>query len=119
MACLQHNADVNAHLFRGGPGAVPVRQLDWMHPECLAISSTETAGPFGWTSDDKAELQKLDVILAADTVYDDDLTDAMFNCAKQLLGGAQGHMQHQWQGERWQHRHCCMMLNVGLSGCQH
>lgn len=98
-ACLQHNVDANANLFQAGPQTAIVRQLDWMHPHCLSSSATEASGPFGWTHKDRAQLQTLDVVLAADTVYDDDLTDAMFCCARLLLRGAQGHMQQRWQGE--------------------
>lgn len=96
---MQRNVDANAHLFRAGPQAALVRHLDWMQPSCLSSSATGDAGPFAWAPEDKAQLQSLDVILAADTVYDDDLTDAMADCAKILLKGAKGHMQHHWQGK--------------------
>ncbi|KAK9803737.1 hypothetical protein WJX73_009652 [Symbiochloris irregularis] len=94
----QRNVDANSHHFQAGSQTALVRQMDWLHPECLQSSAAETPGPFGWSPEDKDQLRTLDVILAADTVYDDDLTDAMFKCATLLLSGAQRHMRHQWQG---------------------
>jgi len=40
---------------------------------------------FAWTPDDVDELQRCDLILAADCVYDDDLTDAFFAALARVL----------------------------------
>ena len=73
--------------------AVHVRQLDWLDPPdwLLPAGTSDTASAphspgwersgasssgFSWQPGDLAELQQLDVVLAADCIYDDVLTQA-------------------------------------------
>lgn len=87
------------------PPTVPVRQLDWLEPPDWLLERPEPAdkgssrgssgfdtqppkqqgqpqqgGPaedrFAWRPEDVAALQQLDYLLAADSVYDDVLTEA-------------------------------------------
>ena len=90
----QHNVRANSYLFIASSAAA-VRHLDWTHT--FAQSATALPG-FEWTAEDRSELTHLDIIFAADVVYDDDLTDALLECAEGLLRGASKHMTQPWQG---------------------
>lgn len=70
--CLQ-NARQNA-AFLGPDGVerrLAVRRLDWRRP----FQAEETASRFAWAAADLAELDRTQVLLAADVLYDDDITD--------------------------------------------
>lgn len=96
-ACLQHNVSHNSHLFDAGPDAARVRALDWTKPTGLQHAPPSS---FCWSLADTDELGKVDIILAADVVYDEELTEALLGSAQQLLERAGPHMtQHTWQGE--------------------
>ncbi|XP_075421422.1 methyltransferase-like protein 22 isoform X2 [Ascaphus truei] len=56
-------------------GEVKVKELDWLRNEF----SSDTEAPYSWSEEEIAELyDHTTVILAADVVYDDDFTDALF-----------------------------------------
>ena len=91
---------------QAGPARVLVRQLDWLEPPAWLLERPEYAGRhsvssdptgggaqpakqqeqphqerpgvdcFAWRPEDVAALQQLDYLLAADSVYDDVLTEA-------------------------------------------
>ncbi|KAK9814145.1 hypothetical protein WJX72_001243 [[Myrmecia] bisecta] len=92
----QANVEANCHLFQQGPAVAPVRALDWTQgwpPTNTASSSCTSAGgsstgcssSYDWTPRDLQELSGLQVLLGADTVYDNDLTEAFVQTARQLL----------------------------------
>lgn len=64
-----------------------VRRLDWTQPPPWtqrALPASQTDG-FAWTSDDLADLRNASVVLVADCVYDDDLTDALWSMLEALF----------------------------------
>jgi hypothetical protein len=80
----------------GGPDALRVRRLDWLHPPdwlregggaCAAEPGP--ASQFMWTPEDTAQLDDLAYVVAADCVYEDHLTDAMMRSAAALLRRSQ------------------------------
>ncbi|XP_077526766.1 methyltransferase-like protein 22 [Haemaphysalis longicornis] len=57
------------------PAPAKVRCLDWTK----GLPETQTAtGSFGWSASERDEFLKAEVFLAADVVYDDGLTDGLF-----------------------------------------
>ncbi|KAK9851897.1 hypothetical protein WJX84_009162 [Apatococcus fuscideae] len=81
---LQANVTLNASLFRYRD-AVRVRCLDWFQG---VPSKEQDANPHGWGPEDLAALQQVEVLLAADVIYDDDLTAAFLHCACAILAQA-------------------------------
>lgn len=65
---------------------VYVRELDWVHPwppkVSLDLASQER---FSWSSSELEEVQKASMLLAADVIYCDDLTDAFFGILEKLM----------------------------------
>jgi predicted nicotinamide N-methyase len=72
-------------------GAVTVRWLDWANIDEESVHPA-FRGKFGWTPGEFDELCKtVNVILAADVVYDDDLTTALMRtCLSVLLRASKG-----------------------------
>jgi predicted nicotinamide N-methyase len=70
---------------------VKVRAIDWMDARWETSSSDgfqlrdAADGKFGWTQSEQHELQNVDVIVCADCVYDDDLTDALFRVLEKIM----------------------------------
>ncbi|XWS16362.1 hypothetical protein CRYUN_Cryun34aG0079300 [Craigia yunnanensis] len=68
------------------PDIVYVRELDWAHPwppkVSLDLASQER---FSWSSSELEEVQKASLLLAADVIYSDDLTDALFGILERLM----------------------------------
>ncbi|KAL4859497.1 Methyltransferase-like protein 22 [Chlorella vulgaris] len=111
LANTHQNAAINQ---QGIAATVHVRQLDWLDPpdwliqepgdRCQVLNLEDSCGraaqppasPGGsgaswcnWTEADLAVLRRLDVLLAADCVYDDRLTDAFMQTAVLLMRYAQ------------------------------
>lgn len=91
LSNCQLNADLNRAppKLDGGsraPASVLVRQLDWLDPPDWLLPPppagqqapphSDGGDPFAWRPEDLAALQRLDVLLAADCVYDDVLTES-------------------------------------------
>ncbi|XP_063962048.1 methyltransferase-like protein 22 isoform X1 [Lytechinus pictus] len=60
---------------------VIVRALDWMDSDI----QTDESIPFSWSQKDLQLLSDVDVIMAADVVYSNDLTDAFFTKLQHLM----------------------------------
>ncbi|BDA46151.1 probable methyltransferase-like protein 22 [Coccomyxa sp. Obi] len=97
----QRNVEANASVFRHGPGVALVRHLDLFHAvpsdpgnnpcakrhssNSCADADDEAQETFQWCPEDLADLADLQVILAADIIYDDDLTEAFMRCMESFL----------------------------------
>ncbi|XP_022720884.1 methyltransferase-like protein 22 isoform X2 [Durio zibethinus] len=83
---IQLNSGVLNH-----QGVVYVRELDWAHPwppkVSLDLASQER---FSWSSSEVEEVQKASLLLAADVIYSDDLTDALFGILERLMSQGSG-----------------------------
>ena len=59
-------------------------------PTCVApeyqlifiIDNTDSGSKYGWREDDKGDLQNAKLVIAADVIYDDELTDALFGALR-------------------------------------
>ncbi|XP_047266061.1 methyltransferase-like protein 22 isoform X4 [Capsicum annuum] len=79
------NVDLNAEIFHG-KASVHVRELDWK--DSWPPQETDTSpskGRYSWTQSETEELKKASLLLAADVIYSDDLTDAFFSILKKLM----------------------------------
>ncbi|KAA3455552.1 methyltransferase-like protein 22 isoform X2 [Gossypium australe] len=65
---------------------VYVRELDWTHPWPPKVSSDmATQERFSWSSSELEEVQKASLLLAADVIYSDDLTDVLFGILERIM----------------------------------
>ncbi|KAK8489154.1 hypothetical protein V6N13_015132 [Hibiscus sabdariffa] len=63
-----------------------VRELDWTHPWPPKFSSDLASQErFSWSSFEIEEVQKASLLLAADVIYSDDLTDALFGILDRIM----------------------------------
>nr|KAF6366642.1 methyltransferase like 22 [Pipistrellus kuhlii] len=75
LATCQRNVALNSHLTASGGRGVKVRELDWLKDDLC----TDPEVPFSWSEEDISDLYgHTTILLAAEVVYDDDLTDALF-----------------------------------------
>ena len=88
-AAMQANIRLNAHAFRTGQSAARAKRLDWQHGLPGSNSSSCTPGNsldgYAWSQEDLQTLASCDLIIAADVVYDDKMTDAFLDMTRQLL----------------------------------
>jgi len=105
LSLAQRNMKVNAHLqpLRGasaGVNNVRIRELDWLSGEASRLFSAKTApstsaspannNEFSWSSEaeELALLKSKEndvVVLVADCVYDEELTDSLFECLRAIF----------------------------------
>ncbi|XP_059459394.1 uncharacterized protein LOC132188844 isoform X3 [Corylus avellana] len=80
------NVDLNSELLNYR-AAVHIRELDWMSPWPPRVSAGETSlhKRYTWTFSEVEEVQGASVIVAADVIYSDDLTDAFFGVLERLM----------------------------------
>lgn len=81
----EKNVDLNAEIFHGKT-SVHVRELDWKNSWPPQEENTSPSkGRYWWTQSEIEELKKASLLLAADVIYSDDLTDAFFSILKKLM----------------------------------
>ncbi|KAK4428081.1 Methyltransferase-like protein 22 [Sesamum alatum] len=79
------NIHLNAGIFHH-KASVYVRELDWNHqwpPAVVENSPSEQS--YGWSVSEVEELRKASLLLAADVIYSDDLTDAFFRVLEVIM----------------------------------
>ncbi|GAB2293547.1 hypothetical protein Dimus_027754 [Dionaea muscipula] len=78
------NIELNLGLF-GRYSSVHVRELDWQEPWPPAYENNDGGKRYSWTSSEVEDANKASVLLAADVIYSDDLTDAFFCTIEKLM----------------------------------
>lgn len=88
--------------LNGVEAVARVRTLDWAQPvlpsedsqpstdchptdEPARSAEYHPTSPFAWSVEERAELRDCNLVLAADCVYCDDMTDALVACLHALL----------------------------------
>eukprot|EP00794_Sanderia_malayensis_P008726 gene8726-9657_t len=80
--CLELGSGVGMCSIIAGIDSVKVREINWLED---SYELTNCTGDFSWHYEDLVALENLDVILAADVIYDDHLTDAFFSTVMKLV----------------------------------
>lgn len=87
---ILNNCAKNAELNDGVlnyKAKVHVRELNWMNnwPPNLCTEVSESQARYSWTSSEVEEAESSSLLLAADVIYSDDLTDALFCTLQRLM----------------------------------
>ncbi|GAA0140618.1 methyltransferase [Lithospermum erythrorhizon] len=79
------NVNLNAGLFQP-TASVYVRELDWK-VSWPSLKNKDVSSPsrYGWNASDVEELQRATLLVAADVIYSDELTDAFFRTLAALM----------------------------------
>ncbi|GLU22190.1 hypothetical protein SLE2022_382830 [Rubroshorea leprosula] len=79
------NVEINAGVL-SCQASIYVRELDWLSPWLPNVSLDPSSQKrYSWTSIELEECQGASLLLAADVIYSDDLTDALFSTLEQLM----------------------------------
>ncbi|XP_030526157.1 methyltransferase-like protein 22 isoform X3 [Rhodamnia argentea] len=87
---ILNNCAKNAELNDGVlnyKATVHVRELNWVNywPPNVCTEVSESQARYSWTSSEVEEAESSSLILAADVIYSDDLTDALFCTLQRLM----------------------------------
>ncbi|PIN10816.1 hypothetical protein CDL12_16587 [Handroanthus impetiginosus] len=85
LANCAKNIHLNTGIFHC-KSSIYVRELDWNRPwppEVTENSPSEQS--YGWSTSEVEELQRASLLLAADVIYSDDLTDAFFSVLEVIM----------------------------------
>ncbi|KAI3855086.1 hypothetical protein MKX03_018480 [Papaver bracteatum] len=80
------NVHLNSEIFKEHATSVFVREVDWINswpPEVEQCDSSDES--FSWTPSEIGEAEGASLLLAADVIYNDDLTDALFGTLQKLM----------------------------------
>ncbi|XP_008328730.1 methyltransferase-like protein 22 [Cynoglossus semilaevis] len=81
LSMCERNVSVNRHMTKNGGGEVKVKQLDWLQYSLCTDADVD----FSWTEEEVADLyDNTHFIIAADVIYDEDLTDGLFRILYRL-----------------------------------
>ncbi|PSS07441.1 Methyltransferase-like protein [Actinidia chinensis var. chinensis] len=79
------NVRLNLEMFHS-QASVHVRDLNWNDSwPTKVVENSASQERYGWTREEVEELQRASLIVAADVIYSDDLTDAFFNTLEKLM----------------------------------
>ncbi|XP_043700904.1 methyltransferase-like protein 22 isoform X3 [Telopea speciosissima] len=81
------NVHLNSKTYSNNETSVYVRELDWKKswPPIVGLDKLSSENRYVWTPSEIEVAQEASLILAADVVYIDDLTDALFNTVEKLM----------------------------------
>ncbi|KAH7283226.1 hypothetical protein KP509_35G066600 [Ceratopteris richardii] len=89
--CLR-NVILNSRKSKKIDSSIRIRQLDWKQPwppidetPDVENSIENKSFPYSWCKSDLIELERLNIILAADVIYSNDLTDSCFSLLRKLM----------------------------------
>ncbi|XP_031388729.1 methyltransferase-like protein 22 isoform X2 [Punica granatum] len=90
---ILENCLKNVHLNDGVlnyKAAIYVRELDWMKqwPPEVTLTNIAPQERYSWTCSEIEAAEGASLLLAADVIYSDDLTDALFNTLERLMSRA-------------------------------
>ncbi|KAL3053042.1 hypothetical protein OYC64_005550 [Pagothenia borchgrevinki] len=81
LSMCKTNVTLNRHLMEAAGGDVRVRQLDWLQHDLCTDADVE----FSWTEEEVEDMyNNTEIIIAADVIYDDELTDGLFRTLYRL-----------------------------------
>ncbi|KAL3631872.1 hypothetical protein CASFOL_024856 [Castilleja foliolosa] len=79
------NIHLNAGIFHT-KASIYVRELDWRRPWPPEVTiNSPSQQSYSWSVSEVEELQRATVLLAADVIYSDDLTDALFGVLEVIM----------------------------------
>lgn len=80
------NIEINSGVLGYYQASIYVRELDWMSPWPPKPSpGAPSQKRYSWTSKELEECQEASLLLAADVVYSDDLTHALFGTLERIM----------------------------------
>ncbi|KAL0354692.1 UNVERIFIED_CONTAM: Methyltransferase-like protein 22 [Sesamum radiatum] len=85
------NCVKNIHLNAGilhHKASVYIRELDWNHEWPPSVENSPSEQSYGWSILEVEELHKASLLLAADVIYCDDLTDAFFGVLEAIMSNS-------------------------------
>ncbi|XP_029294522.1 methyltransferase-like protein 22 isoform X2 [Cottoperca gobio] len=81
LSMCKRNVTLNKHMMDPAAADVRVRRLDWLQHDLCTDAEVE----FSWTEEEVADMyNNTKIIIAADVIYDDDLTDGLFRTLYRL-----------------------------------
>lgn len=89
------NVDLNSELF-SHRATVHVRELDWMKPwpPRMTLEESSLGKRYSWTFSEVEAAQEASLLVAADVIYSDDLTDAFFSTLQRLMSSGSEKVLH-------------------------
>lgn len=88
LSLCRRNLFQNDHLydlFHDRPREIHVRELDWRRPNLFQVGDA----PWSWMGSDERNRDKIDLFLAADVVYSDELTDSFVAALEHIVRDGQ------------------------------
>ncbi|KAJ4958910.1 hypothetical protein NE237_026021 [Protea cynaroides] len=81
------NVHLNSMTFSNNQTSVYVRELDWKKswPPIVGVDKFPSENRYAWSPSEIEVAQEASLLLAADVVYSEDLTDALFNTIEKLM----------------------------------
>ncbi|KAK9102627.1 hypothetical protein Sjap_019881 [Stephania japonica] len=115
------NVHLNSQIFGDHQVSVYVRELDWNNQWPPIPGSSQLSGgeryKFSWSEEEIDEAMGASILLAADVIYSDELTDALFNTLQSLM--SQGFPKVLYLALEKRYNFSLSDLNVVANGYSH
>ncbi|MQL91431.1 hypothetical protein Taro_024042 [Colocasia esculenta] len=82
------NAHLNSFMFKHHEASVHVHELDWKKswpPSAETCDLAAKRSEYSWTLSEIEEAERVSLLLAADVIYSDELTDSFFSVLESLM----------------------------------